>query len=73
MATISETLPDADSKNTIEATFGYICNTIGALTLGVLPTNSNLGGLLEVIYQGTLDIKIVDLRYLGIQILKIFM
>ena len=44
MATISETLPDADSENTIEATFGYICNTIGALTLGVLPTKSNIGG-----------------------------
>ena len=46
MATIAETLPDADSENPIEATFGYIWNTIGGLTLGVLPTNSNLGGLL---------------------------
>ena len=46
MATIAETLPDADSDNPIEATFGYIWNTIGGLTLGVLPTNSNLGGLL---------------------------
>ena len=46
MATIAETLPDADSENPIEATFGYIWNTIGGLTLGVLPTNSNLGGFL---------------------------
>ncbi|KEA45376.1 hypothetical protein CR66_07575 [Campylobacter mucosalis] len=46
MATIAQTLPDENSDNPFEAGVGYVWNMFGALSLGVLPTNENLGGLL---------------------------
>ncbi|QCD45662.1 hemagglutinin repeat-containing protein [Campylobacter mucosalis] len=46
MATIAQALPDENSDNPFEASVGYVWNVLGALSLGVLPTNENLGGLL---------------------------
>ncbi|MGG7074625.1 hypothetical protein U5B43_10355, partial [Campylobacter sp. 9BO] len=59
MATIAQTLPDENSDNKIEAVFGYALNTIGGLSLGIIPTNANHGGLLGNIpgYFGYEDSK----------------
>lgn len=59
MTIISKTLPNAKSDNKIEAFAGKILNTIGTISLGIIPTNENLGGFLSNVpgYFGVHDVN----------------
>jgi filamentous hemagglutinin len=46
MNTIAQTLPNAKSDNLVEAVAGTVWNTLATVSGGILPTESNHGGLL---------------------------